>query len=804
MATKAKRKTPKKTPKKLMIPETNGESTNGVATHAQDMPNNLFSEVSETDPTRSLLHSIGNFNPDIIVQAKGGFPTFDLMRQDDQVHAALSVKKCAVLSPGWEVVAPEGMDEDDPEMKEKIEFLDTVFNRIGSSFEMSGSDFNYDLEEILTALDYGYSISEKVFDVIPDGEPFAGKIGVKALKTRKPHSFRFDEDKHGNLNPNGIIQDTMEGIKHYDPSKFIIYTYQPEFDNRFGKSDLTPAHREWFLKDITTKMLAIGLERFGEPLAVGTYKGTASKKGQASFETILKNLSSRNYMVISEAYEIELHEAKMAGSDTIMKAIMMWNLAIARAILIPKHIGITEGGEVGTLAQAKQNFEIFLIVVRKLRQDLEDRVIRNQLIRPLMRLNFERPDPMPVWRFKHLTAQEALDLFDRWMDALDAGAAKPTKDDEDHIREMVKFPERLDDSELLNDGEPEGGTDGDVDPSGGGSSSPSGSSNFDLEETLRAAFARADEGERHDHAEHPDEGVRIERKPSNVQERRFGFPAVAKELGSIMDTARDDILDEMATVKEGIFKKVSQLVKNGYKATDIRKYTNPKKPFNAIRRDVKTMMTDAFEFGRSHAQEVVSKKRFAIGEDIFLKPEAALKVFEERAFWITGVISDDVEGKVKGILHQGIATGKSESELRKRISEELDAVARSPELAASVSDEARTAHRIENVIRTNTMTAFNGGALSFYRTAPNVEGLQFSAILDKRTTEVCSFLHGSTFPKNDPSLSSMNPPLHFMCRSVLVPVLLGEAWEPIEQKDINRVQDVDNKKEKVRATRGFV
>lgn len=798
MATKAKKK-------KLTVPVSKSE-TNGAATHAQDIPpNNLFSEVSETDPNRSLLHSIGNFNPDIIVRAKGGFPTFDNMRQDDQIHAALSVKKCAVLGPGWEVVAPEGMDEDEPEMREKIEFLDSVLNRIGTSFEMSGSDFNYDLEEILTALDYGYSISEKVFEVIPEGEPFAGKIGVKALKTRKPHTFRFDEDKHGNLNPKGIIQDTMEGIKRYDPNKFIIYTYQPEFDNRFGKSDLTPAYREWFLKDIVEKFLGMGLERFGEPLAVGTYKKGSTPKGQQSFETILKNLSSRNHMVISDVYELDLKEANMRGVDAFMKAIMMWNLAIARAILIPKHIGITEGGEVGTLAQAKQNFEIFLIVVRKLRQDLEDRVIRNQLIRPLMHLNFERPDPMPMWRFKHLTAQEALDLFDRWLDAVDAGSVRATREDEDHIREMVKFPERLDDAELLDEGP---GEDNGGDPLGGRETlppPPGPSDDFDLEEILRAAFARSDMEERHDHQEEDDdEGIRIERKPTNAQERRYGFPAVVKELGSIMDTAREDILDEMAAVKEGIFKKISTIVRNGYKATDIRKYTNPKKPFTAIRRDVKTMMTDAFEFGRSHAEEVVSKKRFAVGDDIFLRPKDALKVFEERAFWITGIISDEVEEKVKGVLHQGIATGKSEAQIRKRIAEELDAVARSPELAASVSDEAQTAHRIENVIRTNTMTAFNGGSLSFYRTAPNVEGLQFSAVLDKRTTEVCSFLDGKTLPRNDPAVSSMNPPLHFQCRSVLVPVLLGEKWEPIEQKDINRVQDVENKKESVRATRGFV
>jgi uncharacterized protein with gpF-like domain len=52
--------------------------------------------------------------------------------------------------------------------------------------------------------------------------------------------------------------------------------------------------------------------------------------------------------------------------------------------------------------------------------------------------------------------------------------------------------------------------------------------------------------------------------------------------------------------------------------------------------------------------------------------------------------------------------------------------------------------------------------------------------LDERTTEVCAYLDGKLFSPTDPDLTDLLPPNHFNCRSIVVPVVVGEA---IDQED---------------------
>lgn len=53
-------------------------------------------------------------------------------------------------------------------------------------------------------------------------------------------------------------------------------------------------------------------------------------------------------------------------------------------------------------------------------------------------------------------------------------------------------------------------------------------------------------------------------------------------------------------------------------------------------------------------------------------------------------------------------------------------------------------------------------------------GIEYSAIIDQRTTEVCQHLDGKVFRPDDPDIEKFTPPNHFNCRSLLVPVLIDE------------------------------
>ena len=50
----------------------------------------------------------------------------------------------------------------------------------------------------------------------------------------------------------------------------------------------------------------------------------------------------------------------------------------------------------------------------------------------------------------------------------------------------------------------------------------------------------------------------------------------------------------------------------------------------------------------------------------------------------------------------------------------------------------------------------------------DVIGVEFSAIMDDRTTEMCAERHGLVMRLDDPRLPENTPPLHFRCRSLLL------------------------------------
>ncbi len=86
------------------------------------------------------------------------------------------------------------------------------------------------------------------------------------------------------------------------------------------------------------------------------------------------------------------------------------------------------------------------------------------------------------------------------------------------------------------------------------------------------------------------------------------------------------------------------------------------------------------------------------------------------------------------------------------------------------------ARRLENIARTEGAVAFEHGRLSRYMADGLVQGVEFSAVMDDRTTEQCVWHNGRKWPLDSPDVPT--PPLHWMCRSVLLPILFNEqpAW----------------------------
>lgn len=403
---------------------------------------NPQAEFAWADPTRiwRTINDYITYNPSILVTRKG-LEVFDKMRQDDQIKAALSFKKHSILSTGWEVVSPEGEDRD----WEVTEFVWYVLEHIQETFDEA-------LFGILSAMDYGFAISEKCWNNanIKINKSRNDYLVLEALKIKKPHSFDFETDKFGNLKHLVQIQD---GSKIELPlDKFVMFTYEKEFGNCYGKSDLESCFRPWWAKHNSYQWLVMYLERLGIPPVFALYDPNAYSPAQkTALKDIMVNMQAATFGIMPRPNRPDVKadqildfwspEIASQAKDVFMPALDMFNQDIARAVLMPGLIGFTPDAREGSYARSKKHFDVFMMVVEYIRRKLEKRVVMEQIIKPLVDLNYN-VDSYPVFKFLPMTEEVRSDLLDRWLQAVEKGIVLPQKEDEIHIRTLLRFPEK--------------------------------------------------------------------------------------------------------------------------------------------------------------------------------------------------------------------------------------------------------------------------------------------------------------------------------------------------------------------------
>lgn len=387
-----------------------------------------FGEVGFADPMALFGRKSGIFevyNPDELFTRKG-LGIIDRMVRDDQVKAALAFKKASVLAAGYDIELPETAPED----WEVGVFITDVLKRMEGKFA-------WKCRELLTALDYGYSVSEKIW------ERRDNMIVLKNIKTRKPHDFIFIQDPHGETM--GLRQMGMD----MPIDKFIIYSFESQFSNPYGRSDLVASYRPWWLKDNAYKWMSMLLERLGVPPIFALYNPNAIQ-GQTRDE--LKNILSRlqgattGIIPRGKPDDLELWTPELAGqvATVFTPAIDMLDRHISRGLLMPGQLGLgAENNQVGSYAKSRTHFDVYMLIVESIRGDLED-LIQEQVIEPLVNLNFPAVlrEDMPRFRFLPIKDETRVDILTAWAVLVNGKIVKPTSDDEARIRELTGMPER--------------------------------------------------------------------------------------------------------------------------------------------------------------------------------------------------------------------------------------------------------------------------------------------------------------------------------------------------------------------------
>ena len=409
-----------------------------ISTFKKKVPKVNEGEIAIANQVAAMWRfgKITPFNPSELVTRKG-LEIFDKMRQDDQVKAALAFKKLSCLASGWEVAPPE-VEKDDPE-DEISKFVEHTLKNVKGTL----SEVVYN---VMSALDYGYSVSEIVWQINEAGE-WKNMIGVRAIKTRQPHMLDFETDEFGNIKPDGIVQ-TVPGmsIKYLPVTKFLVFTHQKEFDNWYGRSDLEAAYRSYWIKENSYRWLSMLLERFGIPPIFALYNPNKMTQQQiTALVNVVQKIQAATAGALPRpsAEDLELWSPELAGQTerVFIPAIEMFNKDIARALLMPDLLGATSDQGVGSLARAQVHFDVFMLMVDFLRTQIADNVINEQLVKPLVDLNYGPQDIYPQFKFLPFTDEVKAELLNTWQAMITGGILHNQPADEDHIRALMKFPE---------------------------------------------------------------------------------------------------------------------------------------------------------------------------------------------------------------------------------------------------------------------------------------------------------------------------------------------------------------------------
>ena len=764
-------------------------------------------------------NTIQRYNPDMLV-GRSGLRIYKEMRLDEQVKAVMNFKRDAIFARGWQFSFGEGCSLSPDEQEARC----AVFCRIVD--EMPGS-FVDGLNCIATGRDFGYSLTEKVYTPITvDGKTY---VGLGALLGRDPASFLFRTDEYG------VLQECKQRLMGreipIDLNKFIHYVHSPEFDQYFGRSDLREAYKAWFWKTRMMEQWMVYSERLGGGLAVASIGPEADGFGvnTAPYQNLvaaMSSIKSSSSVVLPKGVTMDVHFPPT--TDHYQAAVEFWDLAIARSLLVPNLLGVSHNSKVGSLAQSQTQLEAFFWTLTADKARLEG-VINEQLFDDLGDQNWGDGE-YPEFTFKELSSDRLKWITETIVAFAQQGVIILTEDDERWLRSAMELPERTEDSVPLAKAKMDLGIapdpnamatppEGTEPPEPGNKEPPSQKDEPpDVAAMVRDAFAMQREElkslvttalEAAKPTAHKFDASLDAAK--GRAETRVHFSVIQDRQLAAAQSLTDTVATFVARATSGLLGSDEDLTKieaDPALIADLEFSTAQK---GKLKETFKKSLATAYSLGRDMATNEMDRAK---GQHNRMHPDMALPMerqtyasirdkasefFEANGFRMAGNVSDTTRAIIQGELQNAVKYGKSPKQARVDIWDALTkkgltniASVRSVEKDAEVTatleagwmlDEASAAPYLDTLARTNLFEAMNEARFAEF-TDPAlgdfVQALQYSAILDERTTEICTALDQHVYAADSDVWDTYRPPNHYNCRSILVPITSIDGWDGTE------------------------
>lgn len=338
------------------------------------------------------------------------YSTYDLMQRDSMVQTVMSVKRQGVLAAKYRVVAAS----DRGDAKRNAEFVEECFAR------MEGSPGTI-LDQAMDAFAKGWSVQESVYEFED------GLLWLKAVRAKNPASFGLEVDALGRVvglkledrltpPPSPLLIPSRSSTEDGRSSgraeqgggalprdKFVIYANRGGYGRPKGRSDLDAAYPHWQAKVRLLDAWKMHLEKFASPTVLGKFQRGLPESEAAALLRTLEGLAKRSAIVYPSEIEIGTLPGGRDANAGFMEAIDFHNREIARSVL-GQTLTTDEGRRVGSLALGKVHLQVLLLQLQALRKELADTVMTEQVIRPLVELNFG-PGDVPRFEFEEVSLE---------------------------------------------------------------------------------------------------------------------------------------------------------------------------------------------------------------------------------------------------------------------------------------------------------------------------------------------------------------------------------------------------------------
>jgi phage gp29-like protein len=283
----------------------------------------------DRDPTKFTFGNVlTNEDATLISRGQGkGLKIYDEIERDTHAYADLQKRKLKVVSRAW-TVTPASDSALDQRAGEIVEA------------QLKGVNFDQLTLDLLDATLKGFAVGELMWEIR------GAELVAARVIARDQRRFVFDKDHKPRL----LTRANLMNGEELPERKFIVHSFGAKDDSPYGLGLGYRIFWPVFFKGRGITFWLTAIDKFGSPTALGKYPSGAKKSEQDTLLAALQAIAREVGVIVPEGMEIELIEAKRAGTfDTYEKLCRYMDEQISECVLggsittTPKATGMGSG-----------------------------------------------------------------------------------------------------------------------------------------------------------------------------------------------------------------------------------------------------------------------------------------------------------------------------------------------------------------------------------------------------------------------------------------------------------------------------